>query len=71
MNKEQLEEKLKNIEFEINECNNGINIEKMKMNKYKEENEKRQHNYVPIIFELLKQMSEQDIINELLSEQNK
>ena len=71
MNKEQLEEKLKNIELEINECNNGINIEKMKMNKYKEENEKRQHNYVPIIFELLKQMSEQDIINELLSEQNK
>ena len=52
MNKEQLEEKLKNIELEINECNNGINIEKMKMNKYKEENEKRQHNYVPIIFEI-------------------
>ena len=70
MSKDQLEEKLKNIEFEINECNNGINIEKMKMNKYKEENERRQHNYVPFIFELLKQMSEKGIINEL-SEQNK
>ena len=39
--------------------------------KEKEAQEKRQHNYVPIIFELLKQMSEQGIINELLSEQNK
>ena len=70
MNKDQLEEKLKSIELEINECNNGINIEKMKMNKYKEENEKRQHNYVPLIFELLKHMSEKGIINDL-SEQNK
>jgi ubiquitin carboxyl-terminal hydrolase L5 len=64
MNKEQLEEKLKKIESEINECNNGINIEKMKINKYKEENEKRQHNYVPLIFELLKIMDEKGILQE-------
>lgn len=74
MNKEQLEEKLKKVESEINECNNGINIEKMKMNKYKEDNEKRQHNYVPLIFELLKIMDEKGILqeeyNQALYEQN-
>jgi len=70
LNNEQLDERLKKIELEINECNNGINIEKMKMNKYKEENERRQHNYVPFIFEMLKIMNEQGIIKELY-EQNK
>ena len=38
MNKEQLEQKLEKIEKEINDCNNGINIEKMKNNKKKEDN---------------------------------
>lgn len=73
MNKEQLEEKKKKIEIEINEYNNGINIEKMKINKYKEENERKQHNYTPLIFELLKIMGEQGILqekyNEIIEEQ--
>ena len=75
MNKEQLEEKLEKIEKEINDCNNGINIEKMKNNKYKEEKERREHNYNPLIFELLKIMSENGIIEETykqsLNEENK
>ena len=64
MNKEQLEKKLEKIETEINDCNNGINIEKMKINKYKEEKERRQFNYNPLIFELLKIMGENGIIKE-------
>ena len=64
MNKEQLEDKLKNIELEIEECNKGINIEKMKINNYKEENERRQYNYNPLIFELLKIMGENGILQE-------
>ena len=64
MNKEQLEKKLEKIETEINDCNNGINIEKMKINKYKEEKERRQFNYNPLIFELLKIMGESGIIKE-------
>ena len=68
MNKEQLEEKKKKLEIEINEYNNGINIEKMKINKYKEENERKQHNYTPFIFELLKTMSQQGILQEKYKE---
>ena len=64
MNKEQLEKRLEKIEKEINDCNNGINIEKMKINKYKEEKERRQFNYNPLIFELLKIMGENGIIKE-------
>ena len=68
MNKEQLEERKKKIEIEINEYNNGINIEKMKINKYKEENERKQHNYTPFIIELLKIMGEQGILQEKYKE---
>ena len=64
MNKEQLEKRLEKIETEINDCNNGINIEKMKINKYKEEKERRLFNYNPLIFELLKIMGENGIIKE-------
>jgi len=65
MNTEQLKEKLQKIEIEIEESNNGINIEKMKINKYKEENEKRQHNYTGFIFELIKMMGEKGIFQEV------
>ena len=69
MNKDELEKKLKKLEIEINECNNGINIEKMKINKYKEENERRQHNYNPLIFELLKIMGENNILQEVYQQE--
>ena len=64
-----LEEKIKKIEAEINECNNAINIEKMKNNKYKEENERRQFNYTPFILEILKIMGENNIISEVYQQQ--
>ena len=64
-----LEEKIKKIESEINECNNAINIEKMKNNKYKEENERRQFNYTPFILEILKIMGENNIISEVYQQQ--
>ena len=37
----------------------------MKINKYKEENEKRQHNYTGFIFELIKMMGEKGIFQEV------
>ena len=69
LDKGLLEEKIKKIELEINECNNAINIEKMKNNKYKEENERRQFNYTPFILEILKIMGENNIISEVYQQQ--
>lgn len=68
LNKEQLQEKLKIIETEIKECENGINIEKMKMNKYREDNEKNQHDFTPFIFELLNIMGQNGIIQNAYKE---
>ena len=68
LNKEQLQEKLKIIETEIKECENGINIEKMKMNKYREDNEKNQHDFTPLIFELLNIMGQNGIIQNAYKE---
>ena len=52
-----------------------IEIEKNKMDKYKKENERRQHNYIPFIFELLKIMGEKGVLEETykeaLEEENK
>ena len=68
LNKEQLQEKLKIIETEIKECENGINIEKMKMNKYREDNKKNQHDFTPLIFELLNIMGQNGIIQNAYKE---
>ena len=68
LNKEQLQEKLKIIETEIKECENGINIEKMKMNKYREDNEKNQHDFTPLIFQLLNIMGQNGIIQNAYKE---
>ena len=74
MNKEQLNERLKSINFNIKENENIIQMEQNKMKKYKEENERRQHNYIPFIFELLKTMGEKGVLEEAyqqaLEEQN-
>ena len=62
MSKEQLEDKLNSINFKIKENDETIRIEENKMKKYKEENERRQHNYIPFIFELLKVMGEKGVL---------
>ena len=68
MNKDQLNERLNNIIFKIKENDNIIKIEQMKKDKYKEENERRQHNYIPFIFELLKIMGEKGVLEQAYQE---
>ena len=68
MNKEQLNIRLNDINYKIKENDNKIKSEEFKMNKYKEENERRQHNYIPFIFELLKIMGEKGILEETYKE---
>ena len=53
-----LQFELFNIEQQIENNVQCIEHEKEKMIRYKEENERRQHNYIPLIFELLKIMNE-------------
>ena len=61
--------------FEINDLitnyDNLIKEEEMKFNRYKVENERRQHNYIPLIFELLKNMSEKNILEEMFENAKK
>ena len=45
--------------------------EKEKVNKYRRENERRQHNYIPLIFELLKIMNEKGKLEEVYNEAQK
>ena len=75
--KEDLERILNDLEFEMENVRALIDYESNKFDKYKLENERRQHNYIPFIFEVLKIMSEksalEDIYNEALKkeEENK
>ena len=68
MNKEQLNDRLNDINIKIKENDNIMKMEQIKMNKYKEENERRQHNYIPFIFELLKIMGEKGVLDEAYKE---
>ena len=68
MNKDQLNERLKTINSKIKENDEIIKLEQNKRNKYKEENERRQHNYIPFIFELLKLMGEKGVLEQAYKE---
>jgi len=68
MSKEQLNERLNGINYKIKENDNIIKNELIKMNKYREENERRQHNYIPFIFELLKIMGENGVLEQAYKE---
>ena len=59
-----LQFELFNIEQQIENNVQCIEHEKEKMIRYKEENERRQHNYIPLIFELLKIMNEKGKLKE-------
>jgi ubiquitin carboxyl-terminal hydrolase L5 len=64
MSKENLENCLKEINNQISKSDLIISDEEEKIKKYKEENERRQHNYIPLIFEILKIMSENGTLEE-------
>ena len=68
MDKKQLENSLK--EFESLIKNNLLTLadEESRVKKYKEENERRQFNYIPFIFELLKIMAEKGELEESYKE---
>ena len=68
MNKEQLESTLKDFESLIKNNSQTIKDEEYRVNKYKEENERRQFNYIPFIYELLKTMAEKGELEENYNE---
>lgn len=68
MNKEQLENTLKDFENLIKNNSQTIKDEEFRVKKHKEENERRQFNYIPLIYELLKTMAEKGQLEENYTE---
>ena len=68
MNNEQLQEVVNNFKILINDNEATIKDEELKTQKYKRENERRQHNYIPFIFELLKIMGEKGVLEQAYQE---
>ena len=71
LNKEDLEKSLKDFNEMIQTNKIIIQDEEEKINKFKLENERRQFNYIPLIFELLKLMSEKGSLSEIYDEAKK
>jgi ubiquitin carboxyl-terminal hydrolase L5 len=71
LNKEDLEKSLKDFNEMIQTNKIIIQDEEEKINKFKLENERRQFNYIPLIFELLKLMSEKGSLAEIYDEAKK
>ena len=65
MSKEQLENSLKDFEVTIKNNEMTIKEEEYKVNKFKEENERRQFNYIPFIYELMKILAEKGKLEEM------
>lgn len=65
LSKEDLQKNLSNLEFEFENIRMVIDEENQKFEKYAIENERRQHNYIPLIFDLLKIMSEKNVLEEI------
>ena len=68
MNNEQLQDVVNNFKLLINDNEATIKEEELKIQKYKRENERRQHNYIPFIFELLKIMGEKGVLDQAYKE---
>jgi len=64
MSKEQLQNSLKNFDSYIKENLQTIKDEEDRVKKYRAENERRQFNYIPFIYELLKTMAEKGQLEE-------
>ena len=65
LSSDEFNAKLYEIEDLISHFDNCIKYEEMKFKRFKVENERRQHNYIPLIFELLKSMSEKNILEDI------
>ena len=68
MDKTLLENSLKDFETSIKNNLQTIKDEEYRVQKYKEENERRQFNYIPFIYELLKTMAEKGQLEESYKE---
>ena len=65
---DELHAKLFEIDDFISHIDSMISEEDAKFKRYRVENERRQHNYIPLIFELLKNMAEKNILEEVYDE---
>ena len=68
MNKEQLENSLKDFDNMIKNNELTIKDEEIKVKKFREENERRQFNYIPFIYELLKTLAEKGKLSDMYNE---
>jgi hypothetical protein len=62
---DQQAETLADVTFEYEQVQAQIAEETDRLHKWKAENERRRHNYVPAIFELLKQLAKKDMLEGL------
>ena len=68
MTKEQLENSLKDFDNMIKNNELTIKDEEIKVKKFREENERRQFNYIPFIYELLKTLAEKGKLSDMYNE---
>ena len=65
MTKEQLETSLKDFDSMIKNNEITIKDEEFKVKKFREENERRQFNYIPFIYELMQTLAEKGKLSEM------
>ena len=68
MSKEQLENSLKDFDNMIKNNEMTIKDEEIKVKKFREENERRQFNYIPFIYELMQTLAEKGKLSEMYKE---
>ena len=68
MSKEQLENSLKDFDNMIKNNEMTIKDEEIKVKKFREENERRQFNYIPFIYELMKTLAEKGRLGDMYKE---
>jgi ubiquitin carboxyl-terminal hydrolase L5 len=71
MPKDELDMHYNNIAYELDNLNGVIQNETSKKEKYIKENERRQHSYVPLIFNILKTLAEKGVLNEIVQNEKK
>jgi len=62
------EQGLEEVNQLLEEAQAVMTSEEDKQNKWKKENERRRHNYVPLIFKLLEHMGKKGMLEELLED---